>query len=159
MPPKLLLGIDQGSSGSRAAIMTPNGEILGYGYRPLARLHPQPGWVEQDPYDLSGGVAQAITQALAAAGCRPADILACGISCQRNTDFVWDARTGRPLANAISWQDLRTAPMLAELEQWPHAAERRRRLGYFPGTYSSALHLGWRMRHDPAVSRAARDGT
>ena len=56
-----------------------------------------------------------LAQAIAAAGCRPAEIAACGIACQRNTDFVWDARTGQPLTNAISWQDLRTGPMLAEL--------------------------------------------
>ncbi|MCG3208128.1 MAG: Glycerol kinase [Anaerolineae bacterium] len=154
-----LLGIDQGSSGSRAAVMNQNGDILGYGYRPLPRIHPHNGWVEQDPHQLTLGVEQAITEALAAANCRPADILAVGIAGQRNTDFVWDARTGRPLANAITWQDLRTAPLLAELEQWEHAAERRRRLGYFPGTWSSANHLAWRMRHQPAVIEAARAGT
>ncbi len=157
-PPSLLLGIDQGSSGSRAAIMDIEGAVLGYGYQPLPRLHPRTGWVEQDPYALSGGVAAAITEALANANCRPTDILACGMACQRNTDFVWDARTGQPLANGISWQDLRTVPMLAELEKWEQAADRRRRLGYFPGPYSSALHLGWRMRHDEAVINAARAG-
>ena len=113
MPPQLLLGIDQGSSGSRAAIMALDGTILGYGYRPLSRLHPRNGWVEQDPDALSRGVAEAITEALSAANCRPADVLACGIAGQRNTDFVWDARTRRPLANAITWQDLRTAPLVA----------------------------------------------
>lgn len=159
MSPQFLLGIDQGSSGSRAAIMNRAGKVLGYGYRPLPRLYPQTGWVEQEPDTLALGVAAAITEALAAANCRPADIAACGIACQRNTDFVWDARTGRPLANAITWQDLRTVPMLAQLDQWEHAAERRRRLGYFPGPYSSALHLAWRMQHDPAVAQAAREGT
>ena len=156
MPPKLLLGIDQGSSGSRAAIMAMDGTILGYGYRPLPRLHPHTGWVEQDPATLSRGVAEAITEALAAANCRPADVLACGIAGQRNTDFVWDTHTRRPLANAITWQDLRTAPLLTELEAWEFAGERRRRLGYFPGTWSSANHLAWRMRHQPEVIEAAR---
>jgi glycerol kinase len=158
MSPKFLLGIDQGSSGSRAVIMAPDGQIRGDGYRPLARLHPHTGWVEQDPLALSAGVAAAITEALTNARCRPTEIAACGMAVQRNTDFVWDARTGQPLANGISWQDLRTVPMLAKLEQWPHAADRRRRLGYFPGPYSSALHLGWRMRHDETVREAARAG-
>jgi glycerol kinase len=153
-----LLGIDQGSSGSRAAVMNRAGQILGYGYRALSRVYPRTGWVEQEPDALAAGVAEAITEALTAANCRPADIAACGIACQRNTDFVWDARTGRPLANAITWQDLRTVPMLAELDQWEHAADRRRQLGYFPGPYSSALHLAWRMRHDEAVREAARAG-
>jgi glycerol kinase len=156
--PTYLLGIDQGSSGSRAVIMDQEGQMLGYGYRSLPHLFPQTGWVELDPLALAQGVSEAITDALAAANCAPTDILACGMACQRNTDFVWDANTNRPVANAISWQDLRTAPMLAELEQWAYAADRRQRLGYFPGTYSSALHLSWRLRNDPAVIAAARTG-
>ncbi len=153
-----LLGIDQGTSGSRALILDQAGQVRGYGYHSLARLYPQPGRVEQDPDAVAAGVTAAITEAIAQAGCRPTEIAACGIACQRNTDFVWDARTGRPVANAITWQDLRTEPMLAELAAWPLADQRRRRLGYFPGTYSSALHLAWRMRHDPAVAEAACAG-
>jgi glycerol kinase len=153
-----LLGIDQGTSGSRALILDHAGQVRGYGYRPLARLYPQSGWVEQDPYVVSSGIAEAITEALGQAGCRPDQIAACGLDCQRNTDFVWDARTGQPLANAITWQDLRTLPLLTELAAWPLAGERRRRLGAFPGLFSSAMHLAWRMRYDPAVIAAARAG-
>lgn len=156
--PSYLLGIDQGTSGSRALILDCAGQVRGYGYRPLARLYPHPDWVEQDPAAVAAGVAEAITEAIGRAGCRPNEIAACGIACQRNTDFAWDARTGRPLANAITWQDLRTLPILDELAGWPQVAECRRRLGYFPGPYSSALHLAWRMRHDPAIVEAARAG-
>jgi len=153
-----LLGIDQGTSGSRALLMDGEGQLRGYGYCPLPRLYPRPGWVEQDPDTLVEGVATAISEAIAQAGCHPGEIAACGIACQRNTDFVWDARTGRPLANAITWQDLRTAPMLAQLAARLAPAEQRRRLGYFPGPYSSALHLAWRMQHDSAVATAAYAG-
>lgn len=156
--PTYLLGIDQGTSGSRALIMDEMGQVRGYGYYPLPRLYPQPGWVEQEPDTLAAGVSIAIAEALSRANCRPANIVACGIACQRNTDFVWDARTRRPLANAITWQDLRTVPLIAELENWPLADQRRRRLGYFPGPYSSAMHLAWRMRHDPAIAAAAKKG-
>ena len=153
-----LLGIDQGTSGSRALILDREGQARGYGYRPLARLYPRPDWVEQDPDAVAIGVAEAITEAMGRAGCRPNEIAACGIACQRNTDFAWDVRTGRPLANAITWQDLRTLPILDELSAWPLAAQCRRQLGYYPGPYSSALHLAWRMRHDPVVAEAARAG-
>ena len=153
-----LLGIDQGSSGSRALILDREGQARGYGYRPLARLYPHPDWVEQDPDAVAAGVAEAISEAMDRAGCRPSEIAACGIACQRNTDFAWDARTGRPLTNAITWQDLRTLPILDELAAWPLTAQCRRRLGYFPGPYSSALHLAWRMRHDPVIVEAARAG-
>lgn len=153
-----LLGIDQGTSGSRALIMDQAGQIHGYGYRSLPRFYPQPGWVEQNPDDLSAGVAEAVTEAITQAGCHPSEIAACGIACQRNTDFVWDKQTDRALSPAITWQDLRTLPLLAELAEQPLAQQYRQRLGYLPGAYSSALHLAWRLRHDPEVSAAARAG-
>jgi glycerol kinase len=154
----LLLGIDQGTSGSRAIILDRAGQMRGYGYEPLARLHPRTGRVEQDPTDVAGGVATAISRAIASANCQPADLAACGIACQRNTDFVWHAATGQPLANAITWQDLRTESLLAGLAGWPEASQWRHRLGYTPGTFSSALHLAWRLRHQQEVSDAARAG-
>lgn len=153
-----LLGIDQGTSGSRALVIDREGQVHGYAYRPLARIYPQPSWVEQDPLAVAGGVAEVIAEAIARAGCRPAEIAACGIACQRNTDFAWDAVTGQPLANAITWQDMRTLPMVAELDGWEWAGQRRRRLGYFPGPYCSALHLAWRMRHSPELRPAAQAG-
>ena len=99
-----LLGIDQGSSGSRALVMNRNGDVCGYGYRALTRLYPQTGWAEQDPTAVVEGVTEAVMEAIVQAGCGPDDLIACGIAGQRNTDFVWDARTNRPLANAITWQ-------------------------------------------------------
>jgi len=153
-----LLGIDQGSSGSRALVLDREGQVQGYGYRPLACIYPHPGWVEYDPAAVAEGVEAAVAEAIDNAGCSPSEIAGCGIACQRNTDFVWDAWTGRPLANAISWQDLRTQPILAEVAAWPLADQCRRRLGYAPGPYSSALHLAWRMRHESTVIDSARAG-
>lgn len=154
-----LLGIDQGTSGSRALILDRQGKTCGYAYRPLPSLHPRPAWTEQDPQEVATAVAAVITAAIADAGIRPDEIAACGLTCQRNTDFVWDAAGGRPLGNAIAWQDLRTRALLAELQAWPLLGEARRRLGYAPGAYMSALHLAWRMRHETAVIDAARAGT
>jgi len=157
--PDFLLGIDQGTSGSRALILDREGEVRGYGYRPLPRLYPRPDWVEQDPDTVAGGVRDAVAEALQRAHLQPDDIAACGLTSQRDTDFVWEARTGRPLANAITWQDLRTQPLEDDLRRWPHAHEARARLGYWPGPYSAALHLKWRLENDPAVAEAARAGT
>ncbi|NUM43972.1 MAG: carbohydrate kinase [Anaerolineales bacterium] len=157
--PSLLLGIDQGSSGSRALLLDLDGHVRGYGYRPLARLYPRPGWVEQDPHAVTQGVAEAITEAIGQAECQPADIAACGIASQRNTEFIWDTHTLRPYSTAITWQDLRTEPMVAEeINHWATPSEYRTRLGFFPGPYSTALHLAWRMRHDPEFARLACDG-
>jgi glycerol kinase len=158
MPQPYLLGIDQGSSGSKAIILDQEGDVAGFGHRPLERIHPQPGWVEQDPQAVAQGVSDAITEAISQAGCRPDEIAACGITSQRNTEFAWDKRNGRALNNAITWQDLRTIPILEELERWPLAPEARFRLGYSPGTYMSALHLAWRLRHQPEIRSAAESG-
>ncbi len=157
---QLILGIDQGTSGSKAIVLDGDSTIRGVGYRPVARLHARPGWAEQDPLAIAAGVREAIGAALVDAGCRASDIVACGIASQRNTDFVWQAGTGEPIANAITWQDLRTDDLLAELRaQDALWSESLHRLGQRPGPYSAAVHLGWRMRNDPAVRAAAAAGT
>ena len=92
------------------------------------------------------------------AGIRPGEIAACGLACQRNTDFAWDARTGQPIGNAITWQDLRSLPLLEELNQRPLSAEVHHRLGYGPGPYMSALHLAWREKNDLAYREVSRSG-
>lgn len=151
-----VLGIDQGTSGSRALLMDAHGQVKGYAYRPLARSYPRPGWVEQDPWAVVQGVEVTIAEALSQAGISPGEIAACGIACQRNTAFVWDGRSGQPLATAITWQDLRTQEMVGQLDAWELGAERRRRLGYFPGPYCAALHLSWRFQNSPELVELAQ---
>lgn len=154
---QLLLGLDQGTSGAKAYLMDLEGRRAGLGYAALPRLHPQPDWTEQDPLTMAAGAARAIELALDDAGAQPSDILAAGIASQRDTDFVWDARTGQPIGNAITWQDLRTASLAGDLDSWEFAAERRQRLGYYPGPWCAALHLAWRMENEPQF-KAAVDG-
>lgn len=158
MSTPLLLGIDQGSSGSRAVLLDAQGRVCGYGYRPLARIYPQPGWVEQDPRAVVESIQGAITEALSRATCAVSDVIGCGITSQRDTVFAWDATTGQPIGHAITWQDLRTVPLVDETNGWVLAHERRMRLGQFPGPYCSALHMAWRMRHDRAFRHAADTG-
>lgn len=153
-----VLGIDQGSSGSRAMLLDADGRVAGYGYRPVARLYPRPGWAEQEPGAIAASVQGAVAAALAQAGLPAAAVAACGITSQRDTVFAWDAESGAPIGNAITWQDLRTTALVAETGAWSQAAERRVRLGQFPGAYSAAMHITWRMRHDPAFAQAARTG-
>lgn len=150
-----VLGIDQGSSGSRAMLLDSSGNIVGYGYQPVQRIYPQPGWVEQSPLTIAESVRQAIQLALAQARCSAQDVIACGITSQRDTVIAWDHPSGLPIGNAITWQDLRTVPLVAEVDTWEHAAERRKRLGQFPGPYCSAMHMAWRIRHDTAFQNAA----
>lgn len=152
------LGIDQGTSGSRALILNGAGQVCGHGARPLSSLSPRPGWVEQDPHAVARTVRESMALAVAAAGIHPADIVACGIACQRNTEFVWDAKSGQPLGNAITWQDLRAADLHRSLSAEFNPVEMRRRLGHVPAAFSSALHLAWRLQQEPAVRHAAQKG-
>src|SRR5512138_1548723 len=158
MTQRYVLGIDQGSSGSRAVVLDTDGQVAGYGYQPVRRLYPQTGWVEQDPREIAESVRAAVATAIARAGCEAGAIAGCGITSQRDTVFAWDRETGQPIGSAITWQDLRTIPLVAEVDRWEHAGERRERLGQFPGPYCSAMHMAWRMRHDEAFRRAAEDG-
>lgn len=157
MTQRYLLGLDQGGSGSRAIVIDADGRVAGYCYQPVGRIFPQPGWVEQDPFDIAESVRRAIAQALDQAGCAAGEIAGCGITSQRDTVFAWDGETGQPIGNAITWQDLRTVPLVAEVDAWPLAGQRRERLGQFPGAYSSAMHLAWRMRHDQPFRQAAAE--
>ncbi len=152
-----LVGIDQGTSGSRALVLDREGRPCGYGYRPLARIYPCPGEVEQNPWEVAKTVRESLALALIDAGLRSSDVAAIGIASQRDTDFVWDAHSGLPLANAITWQDLRTQPLEDSFREHALAADARHRLGYWPGPYSAALHLKWRMLQDAGVREAARN--
>lgn len=154
----LLLGLDQGTSGTKAYLLSADGRRVGLGYVALPRHHPRPDWTEQDPQEVAAGARDAIDRALHNAGARASDLLAVGIASQRDTDFIWDARSGQPLANAITWQDLRTMPLVAELDRWELASERRHRLGYFPGPWCAAMHLAWRVQNQPQVRAALAEG-
>lgn len=157
MTQSYLLGIDQGSSGSRAVLLDSCGHMVGYGYQPVHRLYPEPGWVEQDPVFVAASVRDAVAEALAGAKCQADQVVACGITSQRDTVFAWDRGSGAPIGYAITWQDLRTQALVAEVDGWAMAHERRERLGQFPGPYCSAMHIAWRMRHDSLFRRAALD--
>lgn len=158
MAERLVLGIDQGGSGSRAVLYDAQGRVRGYGHRTIGRIYPQPGWVEQRPGVVARSVRESLDEALARAGAGPSAIVACGVTSQRDTVFAWDAVSGAPIGNAITWQDLRTADLVAETNGWAHADERRARLGQFPGAYSAAMHMAWRMRHDEPFRKAAERG-
>src|SRR6476469_8701675 len=107
---KHLLAIDQGTTGSTAIVVTLEGETLGKKNVEFAQHFPQPGWVEHDPEAIWTSVGAAVGGAIAEAGIDAGDIAAIGITNQRETTLLWDRKTGKPIFNAIVWQDRRTAP-------------------------------------------------
>lgn len=114
-----ILAIDQGTTNSKAVLVSTDGEILARGASPVGIEHPQPGWVEQSPKRLWESVQEAIADCLAASP--KVDILGIAISNQRESVTIWDAATGEPLGPVVSWQCRRSAPVCAELIAAGHA--------------------------------------
>lgn len=151
-----ILAIDQGTTNSKAVLVSTAGEILSRGASPVGIEHPQPGWVEQSPLRLWESVREAIAACLEAGPV--VDILGVAISNQRESVTIWDAATGEPLGPVVSWQCRRTAPACAELIAAGHAARVQALTGLpidpmFPGP-----KMKWLLDRVPA-GRAVRLGT
>ena len=138
----MLLGIDQGTTGTTCLVLDDDLRTLGRGYRKVAQHYPRPGWVEQDPNELWESVLAAADEALRVAGAQAGDLGAVGITNQRETTIVWDRLTGEPAHTAIVWQDRRTAERCKELP----ADLIRDRTGLVPDPYFSATKLEWILR-------------
>jgi glycerol kinase len=122
------------------------------------QIYPQPGWVEHDPLEIWARTQQVFDQALAIAGARPADIAAIGITNQRETTLIWERSTGQPIANAIVWQDTRTASMCAALAQAGGQDRYRQQTGLPLATYFSGPKIKWLLDNVPGARRRAQDG-
>ena len=114
---KAILALDQGTTSSRAIVFDQDGAILGVGQQELTQIYPQPGWVEQDPQEIWSTQLSTARAALAQAGLSAGDLAGIGITNQRETTVLWERASGRPLANAIVWQDRRTAGLCEQLKQ------------------------------------------
>src|SRR5215831_19311075 len=112
---RLVLALDQGTTGSTALVIDRRGRVRGRGYEELPQHFPKPGWVEHDPDDIYRITLGATVRALAAARARATQLVAIGVTNQRETTLLWDRKTGEPLGHAIVWQDRRTAPRCDQL--------------------------------------------
>jgi glycerol kinase len=122
------------------------------------QIYPQPGWVEHDPMEIWARAQQVLAQALDSAGLRPADIAAIGITNQRETTVIWERETGQPIANAIVWQDTRTAGLCAELARVGGQDRYRQRTGLPLATYFSGPKIKWLLDNVPGARRRAQNG-
>jgi glycerol kinase len=138
----MLLGIDQGTTGTTCLVVDESLRVQARAYREVAQLYPRPGWVEQEPEELWQSVLDAAADALTRAGIQASDLGAIGITNQRETTIVWDRRTGVAAHPAIVWQDRRTAERCKELP----ADLIRDRTGLVPDPYFSATKLEWILR-------------
>ncbi|HOS93412.1 MAG TPA: FGGY family carbohydrate kinase, partial [Armatimonadota bacterium] len=155
---RYILSLDQGTTSSRAIILDHQGAIVAQAQREITQIYPQPGWVEHDPREILGTQRVAAREALARAGLAAAEIIAIGITNQRETTIVWDRHTGEPVCNAIVWQCRRTAPLCEELARQGAADLIRARTGLVIDPYFSATKVRWILEHVPDAERRAQAG-
>jgi glycerol kinase len=155
---KYILALDQGTTSSRAVIVGQTGEVLGSAQTPFRQIFPKPGWVEHDPAEIWSSQFGAAMEALAQSGIRPEDILAIGITNQRETTLVWDRQTGEPVYNAIVWQDRRTAGFCDELRASGHEELIQRKAGLVIDAYFSGSKIRWILDKVPGAREKADKG-
>jgi glycerol kinase len=155
---KHLLALDQGTTSSRAIVFDAEGGIRAMAQKELRQIYPQPGWVEHDPAEIWRDQLAVAREALQRSGLAAAEVAAIGITNQRETTVLWERASGRPLANALVWQDRRTADACAKLKAAGAEAAIRERTGLVLDPYFSATKLAWLLDHVPGARERARRG-
>ena len=150
-----VLSLDQGTTSSRAMLFDHEGKIAGIAQHEFPQHYPDTGWVEHDPMDILTTQLSAAVEVLARAHVRPRDVAAIGIANQRETTVVWDRETGKPVYNAIVWQDRRTAEFCKKLQDGGHEEEIRNKTGLLIDPYFSGTKVAWILENvDGARARA-----
>jgi glycerol kinase len=153
--PAMILALDQGTTSSRAIVFDRDGAVVGFDQRELPQIFPHPGWVEHDPHAIWSTQLETARGALHNARVAAADVVAIGITNQRETTVLWDRASGRPVANAIVWQDRRTAPLCDALRERGVEPLVRERTGLLLDPYFSATKIAWLLdRVDGLRARA-----
>ena len=153
-----LLALDQGTTSSRSLVFGPNGEIKALAQKEFRQIYPQPGWVEHDPQEIWQSQLDTLRQALQASGLGAEAIRSMGITNQRETTMVWHRQSGRPIYNAIVWQDRRTEPICAQLREQGHEERVQARTGLRLDPYFSGTKVRWILDHVPQAREMAQRG-
>ncbi|MEC7963704.1 MAG: glycerol kinase GlpK [Pseudomonadota bacterium] len=153
-----VLAIDQGTTSSRAILFDKDLKITASAQEEFPQHFPASGWVEHDPADLWSTTAGTCRAAIERAGLAPEDITAIGITNQRETTVVWDKATGKPIHNAIVWQDRRTADTCAALREAGHEAMFTDRTGLLLDPYFSGTKLAWLLDNVEGARARAEAG-
>ena len=151
--------IDQGTTSTRFLVFDVSGKVVGCAQKEHQQIYPQPGRVEHDAEEIWQRTQEVISQAMAEARLKPGDLAAIGITNQRETTVLWDRKTGKPLANAIVWQDTRVADEVGKFAKKEIGnAFFRSRTGLPLSTYFSALKLRWLLENISGARRQAEAG-
>lgn len=155
---EFVLAIDQGTTGSTVALVDAQGQLCASVNVEFPQHFPKPGWVEHEAEDIWSSVNKALGRLLRRKLCRPSDIVAIGITNQRETALLWDRRTGEALHRAIVWQCRRTADFTASLREAGHEQSVRERSGLVLDPYFSASKFRWLLKNVGAAKRALKAG-
>lgn len=154
---RYILALDQGTTSSRSILFDRSGSIVARAQREFEQHFPESGWVEHDAAQIWSSQVATIADVLTMAHASAKDLVAIGLTNQRETAVLWDRATGEAVTRAIVWQDRRTADRCAELKAAGHEPEVARRTGLLLDPYFSGTKLEWMLRHVPdAMSRAQR---
>jgi glycerol kinase len=153
-----VMAIDQGTTSTRAMIFTSQGEVLTTAQKEHQQIFPRSGWVEHDPDEIWRHVNDVCVTALADSGLQATEIAAIGITNQRETAIVWDKATGKPVHNAIVWQDTRSQSIIDRWADDPHAQSWRKTTGLPLATYFSASKIVWMFDNIPGLKDRAEKG-
>jgi len=143
--------LDQGTTSTRFAVFDRAGALVASAQREHRQIYPRPGWVEHDPAEIWEAAQGVIVEALADGGLAPRDLAAFGIANQRETTLLWERATGRPVHNALVWQDTRTDRLAAELARAGGTDRFRDATGLPLASYFSALKLRWLLDAVPGL--------
>ena len=153
-----ILSLDQGTTSSRAILFDHGGQVVSVAQKEFKQIFPQPGWVEHDPVEIWSTQLGVAAEAITKAGLSVRDIAAIGITNQRETSVVWDRSTGRPVYNAIVWQDRRTSSYCDRLKADGHEAMIRQKTGLVIDAYFSATKIRWILDNVDGARKLADAG-
>jgi glycerol kinase len=155
---RVVAAIDQGTTSTRCLLFSRTGRMIAVAQREHRQHYPAPGRVEHDAEEIWRNVARVVPEALKRAGLGPENIAALGIANQRETTVIWDRHTGVPLARAITWQDTRTGPIVAELVEAGLTDLYSETSGFTPATYFAGPRLRWLLENVPGAREGAERG-
>ncbi|MCL2221227.1 MAG: glycerol kinase GlpK [Oscillospiraceae bacterium] len=156
--PKYILSLDQGTTSSRAVLFDSEQNIVASSQKEFKQIYPRDGWVEQDPMEIYSSQVAVLSEAVAHSGVSARDIVAIGITNQRETTIVWEKSTGKPVYNAIVWQCRRTAGIIEKLVSGGLTEKIRRTTGLIPDAYFSGSKIAWILDNVEGARKRAESG-
>ncbi|MDT8414414.1 MAG: glycerol kinase GlpK [Flavobacteriaceae bacterium] len=158
MKPPFIVSLDQGTSSSRAVLVDATGKLVAIAQEEFSQIYPQPGWVEHDPMEILESQLLVFKELISKAQISLQDIKAIGITNQRETTVVWNKHTGKPVYNAIVWQDKRTSALCDVLKKEGLEAHIKERTGLVIDAYFSGTKIHWILENVAGAKEAAEKG-